>query len=55
MEPGDKQKMREYILHFIRFPEDIKKMGLKSTEIVQDFYPENVIPKLNNIYLNLLS
>jgi glycosyltransferase involved in cell wall biosynthesis len=55
IEPGDKNKMFEYIAYFIEHPEEIERMGRKSKEISENFYPENVIPQLNSIYEQLLA
>jgi glycosyltransferase involved in cell wall biosynthesis len=52
--PGDKQQMYEYIAYFIEHPQEIERMGRKSFAIAANFYPENVIPKLNSIYEQLL-
>jgi glycosyltransferase involved in cell wall biosynthesis len=55
IEAGNKQQMLECISYFFTHLQDMEKMGRKSSEISANFYPENVIPKLNSIYEELLS
>jgi glycosyltransferase involved in cell wall biosynthesis len=53
--PGDRQKLFECIRFFIENPHELERMGKKSAEIAARFYPEQVIPKLENIYQQLLA
>jgi glycosyltransferase involved in cell wall biosynthesis len=52
--PGDKQALLESIRQFIQFPQTVEKMGIENRKRIVNFYPENVIPKLNTIYKSLL-
>lgn len=52
--PGNKEQLEEAIFRFINDHTLIESMGSKSKEIVVPFYPESVLPKLNDIYRNLL-
>ena len=55
MEAGNKQKLFEFIQLFIQFPEKIHQMGGESLKIVENFYPDAVIPQLNGLYKKLLN
>jgi glycosyltransferase involved in cell wall biosynthesis len=55
IKPGDKQQIHECISYFLTHPQEIEEMGRKSSAIAANFYPENIIPKLNSIYEKLLS
>jgi len=48
--PGDKEAILKSVKYFIDNPDDIKRMGQNGKAIVKDFYPEHVIPQLENIY-----
>lgn len=54
IEPGDKKSLLDSILYFIHNTEEIKRMGSNSSQTVEQFYPEAVIPKLESIYSKLL-
>jgi glycosyltransferase involved in cell wall biosynthesis len=54
IQPGDKQAMFDALNKLIEQPMLVKAMGNKSSEIVEPYYAENVIPKLENIYKSLL-
>jgi glycosyltransferase involved in cell wall biosynthesis len=54
IEPGDKQRIQESIRYFVDFPQEVAVMGAESTRKIVEFYPENVIPALNDIYEQLL-
>lgn len=53
--PGDKQDLFKRIKFIIDNPQVIDKMGQASKQIVKNYYPENVIPKLEDIYKILLN
>lgn len=52
--PGNKTQLKEAIIEIIDNPSLISSMGTKSQEIVKSFYPETVIPILDEIYKQLL-
>lgn len=52
--PGDKDAILRTITYFIENREAIPIMGQKNEVIVQNYYPEAVIPKLTTIYKKLL-
>jgi glycosyltransferase involved in cell wall biosynthesis len=52
--PGDKQQIGECLSYFLTHPQEVENMGRKSSALVINFYPENIIPKLNSIYEKLL-
>jgi glycosyltransferase involved in cell wall biosynthesis len=54
IEPGNKQQIWECISYYLTHPQELEKMGRRSSAIVTKFYPENIIPKLNSIYEKLL-
>jgi glycosyltransferase involved in cell wall biosynthesis len=53
--PGDKNKLREAIFYFIDNQQEIENMGIESSRIVVDYYPDIVIPRLESIYRDLLN
>lgn len=53
--PGDKDHLYNSLKMFIMHPELIKNMGEKSSEFINCYYPESVIPRLTKIYENLLT
>lgn len=54
IEPGDHTALFEKIHFFINNPNMIEIMGKESLIVATKFYPENIIPKLDHIYKNLL-
>lgn len=52
--PGSKKEIFESILYFINNKDQIQIMGNNSLNIIQEFYPDAVIPTLNKIYKKLL-
>jgi glycosyltransferase involved in cell wall biosynthesis len=55
VEPGDQQGLYGALTWFIEHPDKIRPMGTISAEIVRPYYARNVIPKLTNTYIALLS
>jgi glycosyltransferase involved in cell wall biosynthesis len=53
--PGDLQQIYEAIKKFIENPSLLKKMGEVSYKKVEPYYLENVIKKLNDIYIKALA
>lgn len=53
-EKGDIQGLINCIMYFIENPENISVMGKNSEIIVSNYYPEQIIPKLQGIYESLL-
>ncbi len=52
---GDKNALKNAILYFINNPKEIELMGLESKKNIKRFYPESVLEKLEEIYLELLN
>jgi glycosyltransferase involved in cell wall biosynthesis len=52
--PGDQDAIHNAISYMIQNSNNIKKFGEKNKEIVKDFFPSAVIPRLKEIYLSLL-
>lgn len=53
-EKGDFQNMINHIMYFIEHPDKITEMGSNSEIIVSQYYPESIVPKLQDIYESLL-
>jgi glycosyltransferase involved in cell wall biosynthesis len=53
--PGDRQALLEAILYYINEPENIKKHGARSMQLIEDYYPGSVEPQLTSVYSSLLS
>lgn len=49
-EPGDRKAMAGVLEKIVNEPEKLNKMGSKSLNIVEPYYAEAVMEKLNNIY-----
>lgn len=54
IEPGNKTQLQESILKYINKKELLETHGNEGLKIVSDYYPENVLSKLNNIYGEIL-
>lgn len=52
--PGDKELLWKAIDHFLSNREEIDRMGQNGKKVIKNYYPESVIPELNQIYKNLL-
>jgi glycosyltransferase involved in cell wall biosynthesis len=52
--PGDHQALLNAMLYYINEPENIKKHGEQSLQLVQHYYPGSVVPRLKSIYRSLL-
>lgn len=52
--PGNLEELENAIDFFLSNPELIEQYGNASLEIVKDYFPSSVIPKLNKIYSTLL-
>nr|WP_294941939.1 glycosyltransferase family 4 protein [uncultured Mucilaginibacter sp.] len=52
--PGDKPTLFEKLKWFTEHTGEIRKMGQNSQEIVKNYYADVVIPKLQQIYIELL-
>lgn len=53
--PGDQGALLEAILYYINEPENIKKHGACSMQMVKAYYPSSVEPQLTSLYSSLLS
>jgi glycosyltransferase involved in cell wall biosynthesis len=53
-EKGDKEAMLRFILNYVNDPSIIESQGKKSFDLVQRFYPEQVVPQIEIIYRSLL-
>jgi glycosyltransferase involved in cell wall biosynthesis len=54
-QPGDQDALWNAIHEYIQYPEKRFAHGGKSRDIVQDYTPEAVVPKIEKIYESLLS
>lgn len=52
--PGDQQALLNALLYYINEPENIKKHGERSSQIIKNFYPETIVPQLSSVYSSLL-
>jgi glycosyltransferase involved in cell wall biosynthesis len=52
--PGDHQALLNAMLYYIDEPENIKKHGERSFQIVRHYYPETIVPQLKSVYCSLL-
>jgi glycosyltransferase involved in cell wall biosynthesis len=53
--PGDEEALYQAISYYLLHPAAIITHGNASLEIIKDFYPESVMPKLAGIYSSLLN
>lgn len=54
IEPGNKEQLWKAIKCYIENPKLLKTHGLKGFEIVQDYFPDKALSKLNSMYEPLL-
>jgi glycosyltransferase involved in cell wall biosynthesis len=52
--PGDREALLKALLYYINEPENIKKHGERSAQIIKNYYPETIVPQLNSVYCSLL-
>lgn len=52
--PGDQEALLNALLYYINAPENIKKHGERSSQIVKNYYPETIVPQLKTVYCSLL-
>jgi glycosyltransferase involved in cell wall biosynthesis len=53
--PGDQEALLNAILYYINEPESIKRHGVGSMQMIEDYYPRSIEPHLTSIYSSLLS
>lgn len=53
--PGDQGALLDAILYYINDPENIKRHGAGSMQLIEDYYPGSVEPQLASVYSSLLS
>jgi len=53
--PGDQGALLNAILYYIDEPENIKRHGARSMQMIEGYYPRSVEPQLASIYSSLLS
>jgi glycosyltransferase involved in cell wall biosynthesis len=53
--PGDQKAMCQRLMRFIDNPDLITRMGSESARLITDYQPEAVLPRLNQLYTELLS
>jgi len=53
--PGDQHALLDAMLYYINAPENIKKHGARSMQMINAYYPSSVEPQLTSLYSSLLS
>lgn len=54
IEPGDHDALFEAMNHYLRFPDQVRQHGVQSLNIIREYYPSAVIPKIETIYKSLV-
>lgn len=55
IEPADKDALTSAVESFVSDPDMIREYGLRSAEIVVDYFPEKVMTELSGIYISLMN
>jgi glycosyltransferase involved in cell wall biosynthesis len=55
IEPGNLEQLEQSLGYFLDNPEDIKKYGIISEQLVQNYLPDSVMGKLSEIYRSVLN
>jgi len=54
IEPGNEKQLENAIISYLNNKDKVKSHGEEGLTIVKNYYPENVLSKLNNIYEEIL-
>lgn len=54
IKPGDHSALLNAILFYVNEHENISKHGARSLHIVKNYYPESIVPQLEDVYCSLL-